>query len=195
MSFTDADVPAFDGRAKDHDTAFPEFEMKPVRGADKDGVPSFTEQEFVTIRVPGDRRTEWHGRVTDAHRTRFRRQYDAWKQGREAPTEGTPLSEVAWINRAQVEELAYQHVKTVEALAGLSDAQLKGALAMGGYPLRDRAKRHLEEIAGAAPAQKLAAENAELKGTIDTMQGQLAEALRRLDEMAAQKANAGAETA
>lgn len=189
-----SETPDFDVNARDRDNAIPTFERKAVRGPDKDGQPTFVEQEFVLILVPGDRKTEWYGRVTDEHRVeRFPKQYAAWKAGQEAPTEGTPLSDVAWIGRAQAEELAYQHVKTVEQLANLSDAQLKGAIAMAGYQLRDRAKRHIEELKGAAPAEKQAAENAELKSTISQMQGQMAEMMERLAKAEAPKAPAASD--
>lgn len=181
-----SDAPDFDLKARDKDNAIPEFEMKAVRVADVEGKPKFEEFEFITIRVPGDRKTEWHGRVTDAHRARFPREYQAWKANQEAPTEGTPLREVPWISRAQVEELAFAHVKTVEQLANLSDAQLKGAVPMNGYALRDKAKLHLEQIDGAAPAEKLRAENDELKANMAVLQRQMAELTARLDEKAVQ---------
>jgi hypothetical protein len=180
-------APDFDINARDKDNAIPEFKMETLRLPDVEGKPHFGEFEFVTIRVPGDRKSEWYGRVTDEHRRRFPRAYNAWKQGLEAPTEGTPLKECAWIGRAQVEELAFAHVKTVEQLAALSDAQLKGAVPMNGYVLREKAQRHLEQIAGAAPNEKLAAENAELKANMAVMQANMDELLKRLSAVEAQK--------
>jgi hypothetical protein len=179
-----SDAPEFDTKARDRDTAIPKFEKKPVRLPDRDGKPHFEEFEFVTIFVPGDRKTEHYQRVNDEIRQRFPNQYEAWKRGLEAPTEGTPLSECAWIGRAQVEELAFGHVKTVEQLAALSDAQLKNLVPMSGYALRDKAQRHLEQINGAAPNEKLAAENTELKSNMAAMQAQMDAMMKQMAEMA-----------
>ena len=188
-----SDAPDFDVNARDRDNAIPRFEMKPIRIADKDGKPQFEDREFVEILVPGDRKTGWYGLVNEEVRTRFPKQYAAWKAGLEAPTEGTPLSECAWLGRAQVEELAFAQVKTVEQLAALTDAQLKATVAMNGYALREKAQRHLEQLAGSAPNEKLAAENATLRANMETMQRQMDDLMERVKATEAQRAQEGAE--
>lgn len=183
-----SETPDFDTKARERDTAIPMFKMEVQQGAPVDGKPTFNEVEMVEILVPADRNSAWYGRVTDEHRhVRFPKQYAAWKAGQEAPTTGTPLSQVAWLTRSQVEELAFNHVKTVEQLAELSDQGLQNAVRMGGHALREKAQRHLQTIAGAAPNEKLAAENAELKANMDVMKGQMDDLMKRLDEMNAQK--------
>jgi len=176
-----------------HDSAIPEFRMQPVKNGFKSeakGTPVYEDKEFVLIRVPGDRKTEWDGEVTDEHRARWPRHYAAWKANQEAPTEGTPLSEWAAIGRSQVEELRFANVKTVEQLAGLPDDLLTRSVSMGGFELRQRAIRHLQAVQGNAPMEALAAENAAQREKIDAMEKNQADLSARLDALLAQNAGA-----
>jgi phage gp37-like protein len=178
MSFTD--TPDFVTGADKHDTAFPEFSMEPIKNnfrSEREGKPVFEDAEFVTIRVPGDRKTEWHGRVTEEHRRRWPTQYAAFKAQQDAPTEGTPLKEWAALTRSQVLELAAANVKTVEQLAALPDDLLHRAVSMGGFALREKATRFLEQAAGVAVAERLAAEKEEAQANMQVMQ-QTIDALR-----------------
>jgi NAD(P)-dependent dehydrogenase (short-subunit alcohol dehydrogenase family) len=175
-----SDVPEFfmpsNTPGGERDNAIPRFYILPVQNAFKtqqEGRPIYEEREMVEILVPGDRRNTWDGMVKEEHRRRWPRQYEAFKAGLEAPAEGTAIRDWAPVNRAQAEEFAFGHVKTVEALAGLSDDQLNKVMPMGGHDLREKARRFLEQAAGAAPAEKLAAENAELRATIDQLKGQV----------------------
>jgi hypothetical protein len=184
-------TPEFQTGAGERDNAIPEFEMRPVKNnfkSEQSGKPVFEEQEFITIRVPGDRKTEWCGRVTEEHKARFPRHYAAFKQQQEAPTEGTPLAEWPAVTRSQVLELAAVHIKTVEQIAELSDDLLNKAVPMGGYALRDKAKRWLEQAAGNAPTEALAAENALLKENQEVMQRQMDEMKKALAAMQAKQA-------
>jgi len=196
MSFADM-TPDFQSAAGERDNAIPEFRMEPVKNnfrSEREGKPCFDEVEFVRIVVPGDRKTEWDGRVTDMHRARWPRHYAAFKAQQEAPTEGTPIKEWPPIGRAQAEELAFAHVKTVEQLAELPDELLNKTVSMGGFDLREKARRWLAAAKDAAPMEALAAENKELKANMDILQQDLADMRRALDGMRAQKeaSNAGA---
>lgn len=172
MSYIDA-TPDFVTGAEQKDTAFPEFRMEPVKNefeTNRQGKPVYTDVEYVTIRVPGDRKTEWDGKVTDVHRQRWPRHYAAFKAQQEMPSEGMPLKEWAALTRSQVLELAAANVKTVEQLADLPDELLNKAVSMGGFALRDKAKRFLEQAAGAATAERLAAEKQQLEDNMTVMQ-------------------------
>ena len=188
MSFRDS-TPDFVANAGERDTAFAEFRLEPVKNnfrTEREGKPVFEDIEYVTIRVPGDRKTEWDGRVTAEHRGRFPREYAAFKAQQELPTEGTPLREWAPVTRSQVLELAAANVKTVEQLANLPDDLLNKSVSMGGFALRDKAKRFLDQAAGAAIGERLAAENAEKDAKIGDLQQQI-DALR--EALSAQSAN------
>lgn len=192
MSFDD--TPSFMTGATERDTSFPEFRMEPVLNkfkSDHAGHPVYEEFEFVTIRVPGDRKTEWDGRVNDTHKRRWPQAYAAFKSQQEAPTEGVPLTEWPAITRSQVLELAAANCKTVEQLANLPDEHLNKSVSMGGYALREKAKRYLEQAAGSAVAERLAAEKAVGEAKMEVMQ-QTIEALKaEVEKLSANKAEPG----
>jgi hypothetical protein len=115
----------------------------------------FEDREFVRILIPGDRRSAPVEPVNDEHKKRWPREYEAFKAGTEAPLEGTPLADWPQIGRARVEELAYFHIRTVEQLAAVNDAQLQ-QLGMGARGEREKAKVFLEVAArGTAPLSRL----------------------------------------
>jgi hypothetical protein len=183
-------TPEFQTGADARDNAVAEFFLEPIKNnfeSERQGKPVFQEVEMVRILVPGDRKTEWVGRVKDEHRHRFARIYAAFKAQQEAPTEGTPLTEWAGVTRSQVLELAASHVKTVEQVAALSDDQLNKVSPMGGFALRDKAKRFLDQAAGAAPAEALAAENAQLRENMEIMQRNMDEMSKSIASLQAQK--------
>ena len=140
--------------------AIPQFFTEAVKlewKSKQEGRPLFEDREFVRIIIPGDRRSMVVEPLNEGHQQRWPREYEAYKAGREAPLEGTPLSEwpVSAMSPARVQELAYFHIRTVEQLAAVNDAQLQG-LGMGARELRERAKTWLEVAAkGAAPIERL----------------------------------------
>lgn len=151
------------------DSAIPRFYMKAVKNefeTQRQGRPIFRDVEYVEINVPGDRRTVVDRAVTDEHRRRWPREYEAFKAGQELPVEGTALEEWGGVTRSQVEELRPFKIRTVEQLAALSDDQLGKAVPMSGFSLREKAQRFLEQAKGAAPMEKLAAENEDLKASM-----------------------------
>lgn len=175
MSF---DTPDFDPKARERDNARPRFFKEAVQNmaaSEKEGRPVFYEREMVQILVPGDRLTESVQSVKDIHRQRWPREYAAFKANEDAPLTGTPIAELPGIGAAQAEELRYGKVLTIEELASLPDDLLSKVAPMNGKQLRDRAKRHLDAIAGAAPMEKLAAENERQAATIEEMKAQMAE--------------------
>ena len=144
----------------DRDITRPRFYMRPVLQELKSaqaGRPIYEDREYVEITVPGNRGSVHDTPVKEEHRRRWPALYRAFKDGQEAPSEGTPLAEWPAVTRSQVEELAHFHVRTVEQLAGLPDDALGRVVAMGGYALREKAQRFLDQAAGLAPMEALAA--------------------------------------
>lgn len=141
---------------------FAEFYAEPVLmdfRSKAEGRPIYEEREFVKIIIPGARGSTVNEPVNDEHKARWPEAYKAFKEGREAPREGTPLTEWPRINRAQAEELAYFHIKTVEELAGVNDIQLQ-KLGMGSRELRTSAQKFLEVArTGTGPLEKLLSDN------------------------------------
>jgi hypothetical protein len=112
----------------------------------------FKELEYVDIRVAGSRTSNVCRPARPNDISRFPKHYEAFKQRKEAPIEGTPLTEWAVISRSQAEELSFLNVKTVEQLAAMSDNH--ASQRMGGYDLKAKATKWLEVArAGNSPIQ------------------------------------------
>ena len=141
----------------------------------KEGRACFKEVEYVEIRIPGARAAQACRPATWRDKIRFERHYEAFKGRMEEPTEGTPLKEWPQISRSQAEELAFFNVKTVEALAGISDTHLNNF--QSGYTLKQRAMEWLRE----ADATKLIAEKEAMENTIKNLSA-------RLEKMEAERA-------
>lgn len=160
------------------DGTIPRFYNKPVKNefrSQQEGRPVFEDKEYVEIIVPGNRGTVVDERVKDHHRERWPTQYAAFKARQEAVIEGTPIEEWAAVTRSMAEELKYNNVRTVEALATISDANLNKVMPMGGHQLRAKAQAWLKQAADSAPASAMIAENAELKAEVVRLKEQVRE--------------------
>jgi hypothetical protein len=88
------------------------------------GRPIFHDVDYTRIYVPGDK-TNIIDRPTDnSDKQRFPQQYARYLQGKKDEDQiiGTPLKEWPLVTRAQVEELKYFNLHTVEHLAEVADA-------------------------------------------------------------------------
>ena len=108
------------------------------------GRPIYKDVEHIDIKVPGTRSGGACRPATKADKERFSQHYQKFKQRTEndEQTEGTPLTEWAYLSRARVEELAFFNVKTVEHLAEMPDNA--AAQMMGGQDLKAKAKSWLD---------------------------------------------------
>lgn len=158
-----------------------QFFLKPTRDEVKsaeEGRAVFVDVEHIRIRVPGDRSGEVVREIRDSDKERFAKAYAHWKStGRTDGIVGTPLATWPQITRSQVEELAFFNVKTVEALAGLSDLNLQKFPFMG--PLREKARDFVADAKEKAPVEKLHAALAE-------KDNQIAALMAAVDDLKAQ---------
>jgi hypothetical protein len=146
-----------------------QFFMQPIPNDEKsakEGRPIFDDVEMIRIMVPGDKDSMICRPIHPDDKQRFSRQYQSWKANNDGDViEGTPLSEWPVITRAQVEELKFFNVRTVEQLANISDAHSQKF--MGIQMLKQRAKDFLEAAGGAAIGtelrRELEAKDAELE--------------------------------
>lgn len=133
------------------------FSVEAVKNESKsleEGRPIFDEAEFVKIMVPGDRNNVVHRPVNAEDKQRFQRQLEAWRGGKDDPAgSGTPLREWAGLSRSEVAELAHFGVRTVEALASLSDGNARNIGPI--LRLRKKAQEYVAAAKEAAPTQKL----------------------------------------
>lgn len=183
----DFDLEDFENPRRSDAKAFARFHLLPIVDEAKSaeaGRPIYNDVEFVEIIVPGNQTNRPVLKVTSIERQRFARQYKAWKEsGSSEYLEGTPLTEVPWITRSQVEELAYSRVRTLEQLASVDDLACQRM--MGLLDLRRKAQAALTRAEASAPftklqeqLDKLAAENASLKLSVEAQ----AEKIKSLEE-------------
>jgi hypothetical protein len=134
-----------EGLMEQRGSAIPEFYVEAVhltKKSEEEGRPCYEDRERVRIFIPGDKSSSPAKPVDDDDKKRWPEEYRAFKEGREAPLEGTPLIEWPPILKSQVMELAHFHIRTVEHLAAVNDAQLQN-LGMGSRALREQAKTYL----------------------------------------------------
>jgi hypothetical protein len=81
---------------------------------------------------------------------------------------GTPLTSVPWLERGDVETLAFAGIKTLEALASVSDGAISSI--PGGLALRKKAADMIQAAASSAPLQRLSEENADLRAQVQALQ-------------------------
>lgn len=188
MTYLDT-APEFDTESGRRDGAFPRFyvDKAPDKArSDADGVPRFRDVEMVEITVPGDRLNIVHRIVNDEIRKRWPRAYEAFRQDREAPTDGTPIEQLPGMTASRTEELRYFHVRTIEQLAGMPDDLLKKAAPMDGFALREKAARWVEAANGNAAEERLAAENRKLRDNMQTMEQTMAAMRQQMETLQAQ---------
>jgi hypothetical protein len=162
------DVTDFENRYAGDKGVHARFYMFPQKNEAKSasaGRPIFEDTEFVEIFAAGNSTNIVRRPARAMDKDRFRRQYEAFKAGTEDQLQGTPLHEVPWITRSQVEELAYLRIRTLEQLANVSDAAC--GKHVGLYDLKSKATKALAAAEGAAPITELTKENEELKRRLD----------------------------
>lgn len=125
---------------------------------------TIVKREMVSIRAPGDKLSEFCGKVTDEIRKQYPREYEAFRRGAEYTGEGTPIQTWTEIGQPARRELMFMGFNTIEQLAEASDGQCGGL--SNGNVLRAKArifvKKNTVEV-------DVAAENKELKATMATM--------------------------
>jgi hypothetical protein len=125
--------------------------------------------EYVEILAAGNANNIIRKPASDVERYRFRQQYDMFKKGDDEQLTGTPLGEVPWITRSQVEELNYRKVRTLEQLAELND---QACNIPGMYELKRKAGAWLKKAQEAAPFTSMQAEMDALRAELDAMKAQ-----------------------
>jgi hypothetical protein len=134
--------------------------------SEQQGREIYKDIEMLRITCPGKPVRSLVEEVTEAHKKRFPRQYDAFKRQEQQVAQGTPLSELTFLSRGQVLNYKSHGLHTVEQLAALPDTGLE-ALGLGGRDLREKARLFLGKAAGNAELSQLHAENKRLKEALD----------------------------
>lgn len=143
----------------------------------REGRPIFKSVPFVKILIPGDRNTVIDTFANKQYQARFPKQWAAYQQNQGQEIQGTLLSEVPIVTRAQAEELEYFKVFTVEQLAECPDT-LAAKLPQF-HELKRKAKTYVDQAKDTALAQKLGEENNALKNRVSGLESEIA----RLSQM------------
>lgn len=164
------------------------FYTKPVKDdalTAAEGRPRFVEQEYIEIMVPGDKDNNVNRPLRDDDKVRFARAYDRWSRTKEQPEDGTPLSMAPFLSPAQVEELRFLKITSIEALANLADVHT--GKFMGLTDLKKRAALFVETAKGNAPSIKLQAELDKRDNEIATLKQMLKEQSDKIEQLLKQR--------
>lgn len=145
------------------------------------GRPIYRDEEFVEIRVPGDKDEIRRRPVRFMDKQQFPAQYAAFKANREAPMEGTPLDKVPFLTKAQVLEFQSVGLKTAEHVRDMADSLAQRF--MGIHQVRKQITDFLAAAEGAAPAQKLQAELEKRDNEIEALKNLIDQQNKRLDDI------------
>lgn len=106
--------------------------------------------------------------------------YAHWKEGQDAPVDGTPLDAWSGASKGQIAQLKILNIRTVEDLAFVNDATLE-RIGSGGRAMRDKALKFADaQTSGVAT---MAAKAAELEAANARLTERLAELEKRQLEM------------
>lgn len=153
-----------------------------VRASKEEGRPIFEDTEYIEIMQPGNKDSIICRPITQQDKLRFAIHYQNFKNQNLDVQVGTPLSEVAWISKSQIEELKYFGCRTVEQLAGMTDANSQAFAGL--LTLKQKAQAWLEEAEkgqAASVIDRLQDMRNELDTAKETIQAQ-AERIQELEE-------------
>ncbi len=163
-------------RRRGDENLFVEFYKNAVKSevaSDAAGHPVYIDKPFVRIMVPGDPNTVIDTVANKGYQDRFPDEWRAFQQNDEQVLQGWPLKEWPVINPSQVKNLEFLNVRTVEQLAGLTDAQCQ-KVGMGTDSLRAKAKAAVAAAQDGAAISAQAAENKHLRDEMQSMREMIA---------------------
>lgn len=157
------------------DTVVPRFFRAAVENpfkTKKEGRPIFDDVEMVETIIPGDRLTKPTFVVTDDHKVRWPKEYEAFKRGEALAASGTPLEHWPIMTTSRVMEMKAIGILSVDMLAAVSDANL-AALGTGSRELREQARAFIAAAKDGAATAAQAKEIEDLKAQVLRLQDQL----------------------
>lgn len=156
------------------DTCRPIFQEVAVQSGEVDGRKTYKMVERVQVYMPGNGLNSPVFNVTDEHKERWPKEYEAFKMGAELALNGTPLEEWAILNKAMVLELKSMHILTIEDVANLSDLAVQ-RIGRGGYSLRERAQAFLDQDKEQELVTRLTAQDEKQQEEISLLRRQVGE--------------------
>jgi uncharacterized coiled-coil protein SlyX len=122
--------------------------------------------------------------------------YDAWKAGREAPINGTPLAVLNSVPQEQADYLRTKGVKTVEELAELTDTHIERMKLSGLRQYIAEARRWLDASDSRKTVAALAEKDREIanqQAQLTDQQEQMRAMMQRIDDLAGMVVSRGTE--
>ena len=182
----DEEIPLILERAADEPEHVPAigvgFGMRAVKdnaASKKAGYPIFTEREYISLRVPGDKNTHSLRVSNEKDRERYPRAYAAFKSRNATVTQGFPVEQWPQLTRGEALTLKAMAIHTVEALAEVHDGNIE-KLGQKGRELRAKAKAFLAQAQNTAEAQRVADENRKKDEEMAELRRQIADLASKL---------------
>ncbi len=142
------------------------------------GRPMYDDHPYIRIMVPGNRSNVVDRPVREADKRRFKQYWDAWTAGRQNEESGTPLSAWPAMSKAQIEELGFFNIRTVEQLANINDAELQKF--SGLLVLKQKAKAFMDLAEGTGSIDRLVDEMSVKDNQIAGLEDALAEMAEKI---------------
>lgn len=144
------------------------FGIVTVTRVEPAGRPVYDMVEYISIKSPGDKFNVVERPATDYDRRRFPRHYAAFRARQGNEVIGTPLEKWPLVDAAQIEELKFWNIRTVEQLAATADGSLQN---VGHYSrLKQMAVDYLDTAKGLAPAVAMRAELEALRAKVAALE-------------------------
>ena len=162
---------------------FVRFYIHPRQNADKTleaGRPIFDDPEYVEIMQPGNKENIIKRPAQPDDKQRFSKQYAAFKNNEEQQVSGTPIEQWNALSKAQVEELRYFNVRTVEQLAEMSDTNSQQFA--GIQSIKIQAQAYIE-ASEKDKTGKIAKQVEDLQKALEVSEQNNMELMKRLDSL------------
>jgi hypothetical protein len=166
-------------RSDGHPTgeSFPQFFVDSVLdeiASSSAGRAIYRDEERVKIIMPGNQWSQPVERVNASHKERWPKHYEAFKKGQSISHEGTPIDNWPFLRPANVKELKFLDIYTIEQCAAMSDT-ITQRIGMGGAAIRNAARAYLDDAEHDKLITQLEADKAELTARLDNSDRQLEE--------------------
>lgn len=174
----------------DPSKAFAFFFSKPKEmpaRSQAEGRSVWEDRDYVRVQQPGERDPVVL-EATSAHKARWTREWEAYKQGREVKHEGTPLSVIFPDSEAMILNLRGLGVFTVEELAHIPDSATVN-IPFGGT-LKQKAAKYIELQNGAQGFNKLNAELESQRAENQSLKLQVEDLQMKFTQLAAEREGA-----
>jgi hypothetical protein len=139
------------------------------------GRPIYAQQDWVEIRVPGDKDEIRRRAVRASDQQRWPEEWRAYQEKRATPLVGTPLDKLPFLTKSQVLEFQATGIRTAENLRDMPDSVSQKF--MGINAVRARVKAFLDAAEGVAISDKYQAELQTRDEQIAALQKQMQELL------------------